>query len=55
VSFYRGEQNLRGKLGGSPDSDMAELLGSVKIEQNADHATLEAKVPLNLVRRLATP
>jgi hypothetical protein len=55
VAFYKGEQSLRGKLGGESDTDMAEMLKSVKIEQTGDHATLEAKVPVNLVRRLATP
>jgi len=55
VSFYRGEQKLRGKLGGQSDADMAEMLKSVQIEQSGDRATLQATVPVNLVRRLATP
>jgi hypothetical protein len=55
LEFYQGEQTLRGKLGGTPDPDMAELLRSVQIQQQDDRATLQAKVPVNLVRRLATP
>jgi hypothetical protein len=55
LAFYKGEQSLRGKLGGTPDGDMAQLLQTIQIEQKDAHASLTATVPVNLVRRVVTP
>jgi len=55
LSFYEGEQKLRASVGGTPDAEMAELLASVEISQKDDHASLTAKVPVNLLRRVLTP
>ena len=55
LAFYSGEQTLRGKLGGTPDGDMAQLIQTIQIEQKDTHASLTATVPLNLVRRVVTP
>jgi hypothetical protein len=38
-----------------PDTGVRELINSAKVEQHRDHAVLTANIPLDLVKRLATP
>jgi hypothetical protein len=38
-----------------PDAGVRELIGSAKVEQHKDHAILTANIPLELVKKLATP
>jgi hypothetical protein len=39
----------------SPDAEVHELIGSAKIEQHKDRAVLTANIPIDLIKRLATP
>jgi hypothetical protein len=38
-----------------PDAGVRELINSAKVEQHRDHAVLTANIPIDLVKRLATP
>jgi hypothetical protein len=38
-----------------PDPGVRELISSAKVEQHRDHAVLTANIPIDLVKRLATP
>ena len=38
-----------------PDVGVRELIGSAKVEQHKDHAVLTANIPIELVKKLATP
>jgi hypothetical protein len=38
-----------------PDPGVRELISSAKVEQHKDHAILTANIPLDLVKKLATP
>jgi len=38
-----------------PDAGVRELINSAKVEQHRDHAVLTANIPVDLVKRLATP
>jgi hypothetical protein len=38
-----------------PDAEIRELISSAKVEQHKDHAILTANIPLDLVKKLATP
>jgi hypothetical protein len=38
-----------------PDVGVRELISSAKVEQHKDHAILTANIPLDLVKKLATP
>lgn len=38
-----------------PDAEVRELINSAKVEQHRDHAVLTANIPIDLVKRLATP
>jgi hypothetical protein len=38
-----------------PDMAVRELISSAKVEQHKDHAILTANIPLDLVKKLATP
>jgi hypothetical protein len=38
-----------------PDAGVRELISSAKVEQHKDHAVLTANIPIDLVRKLATP
>jgi len=38
-----------------PDEEVRELIGSAKIEQHKDRAVLTANIPIDLIKRLATP
>jgi hypothetical protein len=37
------------------DAGVRELIGSAKVEQRRDHAVLTANIPLDLVKKIATP
>jgi hypothetical protein len=37
------------------DAGVRELISSAKVEQHKDHAVLTANIPIDLVRKLATP
>src|SRR5271170_388417 len=39
----------------APDTEVRELLESAKVEQHKDRAVLTANIPLDLIKRLATP
>jgi hypothetical protein len=39
----------------APDAEVRELLESAKVEQHKDRAVLTANIPLDLIKRLATP
>jgi hypothetical protein len=38
-----------------PDAGVRELIGSAKVEQHKDRAVLTANIPLDLIKKLATP
>jgi hypothetical protein len=38
-----------------PDPGVRELINSAKVEQHKDHAVLTANIPIDLIKRLATP
>ena len=38
-----------------PDPGVRELINSAKVEQHKDHAILTANIPIDLVKKLATP
>ena len=55
LTLVKSVQQTQGQMNASSDAGFREVLSSAKIEQHKDRAVLTANVPIELIKKLATP
>jgi hypothetical protein len=55
LTLVKSVQQTQAQMKAAPDAGLRDVLSSAKIEQHKDRAVLTANIPLELIKKLATP